>query len=285
MTTVTCQYSGLAFEARSSRAKNHPALADLLSQAHRADRYGEMVEVLQAVRKAGGYTTIEEFLILLGQRQNRRREIAERQRAAEAESKRNFAEMQQRRRERNRLLKEAGFEWVGDWGTDTFDEIEEPSGRPPTHWYLIAPDGEQIAEEKAVAIVAGETTLAAVRTAEAEAKREAERQQEAKRQEEAAEQQREADARRRVETIEVEPFDRTGLTCIYRHQYNPYTSSELAIYAGEVNGVAVGVVNHYSSAGNDFMDSYRYYCADPEAAGLTRVERPAAGNASLDFFG
>ena len=116
MTTVTCQYSGLEFEAKSSRAKNHPRLADLLSQAHRADRYGEMVEALQAVRKVGGYTTIEEYLALLSQHQAtaaaRRGELAEKRRAAEAESKRNFAELQQRRRERNAALKAAEVQLV-----------------------------------------------------------------------------------------------------------------------------------------------------------------------------
>lgn len=272
MSTATCQYSGLAFEARSSRAKNHPALANLLSQAYRDGRYGEMAEMLHAVHKAGGYTTIEEFLTLLGQRQNRRREIAEKQRAAEAESKRHFAEMQQRRRERNVLLEAAGFHWDGDWGTDTFDEIEEPSGRPPTHWYLLAPDGKEIAEGKAAAIVAGETTLAAVRAAEAEAKREHERQQEARRQEEAAEQQREADARRQVETIRVGKFDHNGFQRIYARMYNPsVSSSSIAVYAGEVNGVPAGVVNIYHSYGNDYDDDWFYYCADPEAAGLARI--------------
>lgn len=290
MTTVTCQYSGLEFEAKSSRAKNHPRLADLLSQAHRADRYGEMVEALQAVRKVGGYTTIEEYLALLSQHQAtaaaRRGELAEKRRAAEAESKRNFAELQQRRRERNAALKAAGFRWEGDWGEENFDEYEEPSGRPPTHWYLIAPDGKQIAEEKAVAIVAGETTLEVVRAAEGEAKREAARQAAEAEAEEAAERQREADARRQVETIEVEQFDLNGFERVYERMYNPrVSSSNIVVYAGTVNGIPAGAVHIHRSYGNDFDEDDHCYCADPEAAGLTRVERPAAGNASLDFFG
>lgn len=129
MTTITCQHSGLQFEAKSSRAKNHPALADVLSRANRDGRYGETIEAMNAIRNAGGYVTIDDFLRLVNERLAAARTHRQ---TADTESQRNFDKMKRLRHDRNELLKAAGYNWIGDWGPDNFDEYEEPSGRPPT---------------------------------------------------------------------------------------------------------------------------------------------------------
>jgi hypothetical protein len=295
MPTITCQHSGLTFDAASARAKNHPRVSDLLSRAYRDGSYDTTVQALAAVRKAGGYSDIDGFMTLVDERLNRaaavRREREERQRQAEAESRRAYKEMHARRKANNALLLQHKYIWNGDWGSDTFDEMEEPSGRPYTNWYLVAPDGATIGEEAALRIVRGETTLEAVRAAEAVQRQAEQTAREAAEREAAAEKERETVARAQVETIRVEPFDHTGFERIYSHMHNPrVSSSATTIYAGTVNGVPAGVVNVYRSYGNDFDNDYWYYCADPDAAGLTAVQRltpePGSLAATFDaFFG
>ena len=168
-TTIICQYSGVQFEARSARTKNHPVVAEFLTRANRDGRYGETIEAMQSARRAGGYTTAEQFVTLVAERLNA---TDQRRQAAAAASEQAYQDMTRRLRDRDEQLQRAGFYWDGDWGMDTYDETEEPSGRPPTHWYLIAPDKRQITEEQAMAIVSGATTLEAVRAAEAQWRRE-----------------------------------------------------------------------------------------------------------------
>ena len=47
---ITCQYTGIEFEAASSRAKNHPAIAALLTEANKTGRYGVVVTALEKAR-------------------------------------------------------------------------------------------------------------------------------------------------------------------------------------------------------------------------------------------
>ena len=266
MTTITCQYSGLEFEAKSSRAKNHPALADLLSRAHRDGNYSQMVETLQAVRKAGGYTTIEEFVALVNARLQKREEKF---RAAEAVSKQRRDEAEQQRREQNALLKERGYTWFKNHHYD-FDHYEEEDGT--FVWELYSADGRLVTVAQALdEIDRGVEVVAAEQQARLEAERQAQAEAEAEKE---AERQREAAARAAVETVEVMPFDHTNFERIYSHMHNPrVSSSATTIYAGTVNGIPAGVVNVYSSYGNDYDDLCFYYCADPEAAGLERADR------------
>ena len=276
MTTVTCQHSRIEFESKSGRAKNHPAIDPLLKDAYRQNRYGETMDALKAVRKSGGYSTIEEYVALVNERIDaavaKRREVAEKRRQDEVEAEKAAQETRRRREAENVLLREHGFKWIGDWGMDNFDEYEEPSGRPPTHWYLYAPDGKEIDVAVALQVARGETTLEAVRAAEADqAAAEAESKATAER-EEKAEREREREARRQVETVEVERFDYRDFECIYSH-------GNLSIYAGEVNGVPAGAVTRHTY--DD--DMYWHYCADPEAAGLKRIESPEPGTFAATF--
>ena len=57
MLTV-CAKSGIEFEASSARQKNHPAITELLSYAHKKGAYGAAVEALEAI-KADGVTDME----------------------------------------------------------------------------------------------------------------------------------------------------------------------------------------------------------------------------------
>lgn len=63
MPAITCQYTGIEFEAKSARTKNHPAVSDLLTRANKLNQYPAAVEALNAAREAG-VTEINEFLSL-----------------------------------------------------------------------------------------------------------------------------------------------------------------------------------------------------------------------------
>ena len=63
MTQVSCQHTGIEFEAKSTRSKNHPVVAQLLNDANRFGKsgaYGHAIELLAECREAG-MTEIDEI--------------------------------------------------------------------------------------------------------------------------------------------------------------------------------------------------------------------------------
>ena len=67
MFTVTCQYSGVEFEAASRRSKNHPRVAALLEAANRKGVYGNVVSAMIQAKHDGvtGEAVIEAAEIAL----------------------------------------------------------------------------------------------------------------------------------------------------------------------------------------------------------------------------
>lgn len=63
MPTITCQYTGIEFQAKTGRAKNHPDISSLLARANKMGQYAAALEAITAARKAG-VTEIGEFLSL-----------------------------------------------------------------------------------------------------------------------------------------------------------------------------------------------------------------------------
>lgn len=78
MTTIICQYTGIEFEAKSARVKNHPEIASLLAEAQKVNRYGIALEAIQNARTAG-VTEITDFVSLAraAVKTNRATEMAE----------------------------------------------------------------------------------------------------------------------------------------------------------------------------------------------------------------
>lgn len=60
----TCQYTGIQFEAKSARVKNHPEFAKLLADANKESVYGQFLDAVKANRDG---ITIEECTDLLAQ--------------------------------------------------------------------------------------------------------------------------------------------------------------------------------------------------------------------------
>lgn len=51
--TVTCQHTGVEFEARSKAAKNHPVVSALLAEAHKRGAYQAVLDLLAECRSEG----------------------------------------------------------------------------------------------------------------------------------------------------------------------------------------------------------------------------------------
>lgn len=82
----TCQYTGIQFEAKSARVKNHPEFAKLLAEANKESVYGQFLDAVKANRDG---ITIEECSELLAQcikiRRGEQNEIRLERRAARRE--------------------------------------------------------------------------------------------------------------------------------------------------------------------------------------------------------
>ena len=61
---ITCQYTGIQFEAKSARNKNHPEFVKLLAEANKESVYGQFLDAVKANRDN---ITIDECADLLAQ--------------------------------------------------------------------------------------------------------------------------------------------------------------------------------------------------------------------------
>lgn len=63
---ITCQYTGLEFEAATRRSKNHPKISAWLQSANTDGWYNQALAAIQAGREAG-FTSISEYINLLSE--------------------------------------------------------------------------------------------------------------------------------------------------------------------------------------------------------------------------
>lgn len=162
MPTITCQHTGVQFEAKSNRAKNHPVISAVLEEANRVGRYGLALDAIRAAR-AEGVTDITEYqrrakLAVAGDVQkvmDSRREADEKR---EAEKR--------ARQERNAHLRAHGYTWSKEYAD--FDEYEEGE---PSQWVLFSPDRRPVSVAQALDEIerGAEVVLAEIAQAEAEA--------------------------------------------------------------------------------------------------------------------
>lgn len=150
MVTVTCQYTGIEFEASSKRSKNHPAVSDLLNEAAK-DKYNpaayRTVKDALADAKAAGMTDINEIVSYARDRMNN---------ANDAAWQRRIEDEQQRkaRAERNSLLKSHGYRWHKE-DEESMDfagagAFESMYGSANAVWILTAPDNREVTVAQAL---------------------------------------------------------------------------------------------------------------------------------------
>lgn len=160
---ITCQYTGIVFEATSKRQKNHPRVSALLNDAAKAGpaAYGTAKERLEEARQAG-MTDIGEIIAFVrtgamhAQAQFDRRVADDRQARKEA-AKEAAKEARHRRNERehtNGILRAGGYRWIKEdeesmdaFGAGAFQAIY---GNRDYVWLLIDNDGRKVSVHQAM---------------------------------------------------------------------------------------------------------------------------------------
>lgn len=63
MAKIICQHSGVEFEAKSTRTKQHPLVASFKNT--NVSNYRDAMTALETAKEIGGYTTIEQYISLV----------------------------------------------------------------------------------------------------------------------------------------------------------------------------------------------------------------------------
>lgn len=153
--TVTCQYTGIEFEAASKRSKNHPQVSEFINAANRDGKhyhgaYGAARDIITST----GATTIEEVMEIAN------RQYEEWKESAKAKVNQKYAvekERKEARRERektNAMLRRNGYKWhkedeesMDHLGAHAFGEMY---GNRDYVWILTAPDGREVTVAEAL---------------------------------------------------------------------------------------------------------------------------------------
>lgn len=270
---IKCQHSGIEFEAASRRTKQHPAVAELKNRANKDGTYRQMNEALDAVRKEGGYETIDEYINLVKQQMNGVESYKARQLRFRAEREAARDEIRQRRQKQNAILREHGYTWHAEYVDRDAPALEmRDEGK---YFYLTAPDGRIVTVEQAMAeIELGAEIVQAWDAAIAEDKRREEAKRQAE-QKQAAQDYDASESEAIKDMVRVERFEHRDFEQIASYRRSPITA--FMVSAGEINGVRCAVVSQWGD-----MDYSWYYCADPQAAGLTVKE--AKHSSFGDYF-
>lgn len=291
--TITCQYTGISFEASSKRSKNHPLVSELLNSAsrdkHNAGRYSTSLTALKRAREAG-MTDIHEVIAFVDRFVAGDIEDTQRVKRAEAEAmaaaNRQREAAKQARKEQNTFLRSHGYTWSKEFA----DRDEYESGDDPSLWALFAPDGRSVPPSQAMDEIARGVEVVLAEVAQREAVEAA-----AKAAADAAK-QIEQDAQEAVKVeFETACANATkGMTAVAGGGIRLDQLQKIASHVeswrtrilnvGTVNGTPVAVIESYTYDSDNFSS----YCADPVAAGLTALAKPQAGSLSetlSNFFG
>ena len=265
MTTITCQYTGIQFEAESRRTKNHPMVSALLTEAAK-DRYnpGAYRQAIAAfeVARQSGMTDINEVITLARDMMANGAQAARQQRESIVRQQREADEARHQRRAQNEHLRAHGYTWSKDYAD--FDEYEEGE---PSLWTLRSADNRVVTVAQALDEIerGAEIVLAEIATQQISV---TERQEAAEFEEtivKAAYEQVKAEAQKMPE---VEAFDDSNFEVQVEMPVGWLTWS---VRFGEINGVRAAVV--VQPASDDNGRGAHFYCADPDAAGLVRTVR------------
>ena len=149
MVVVTCEKTGIQFEAKSARTKNHPSIMNILSEANRYGWYSQALEAIQDGRDAG-LSTLEEWKEFLT---NAQEAALSQQKAAYSVFLAEKRAKQEARRQRsiiNGILSNHGYTWIDLGYAD--EEIDNSIliHLPDHDWRLYAPDGRRVSIRQAM---------------------------------------------------------------------------------------------------------------------------------------
>lgn len=293
MVNVICQESGIEFEAENRRTKQHPKIAELKQRAFKDGTGRELGDALISVRKAGGYTTIDEYISLVENKMTGVETYGMRKIRYEAERRERRERVQRERNERNAMLKANGYTWHA---YELCEEDDGYSGRPFANnkrFYLTDPDGNIVDVSQAIDEIKRGRDVVRAEIAARDAKNEAE--QAAIRAAKTAIENHNRLTHRLFDAalhaaieglIEVEAapgFTETAVIHMGRQKGRFTDRDRDKIMFGTVNGVPVVVT--LTRTGYDDGGYYGYVCADPTAAGLTVYEPDEFTKSFRDIFG
>jgi len=167
---ITCQYTGIVFEATSKRQKNHPRVSALLNEAAKAGpaAYGTTKERLEQARQAG-MTDISEVITFVrtgamqAQAQLDQRIANDRQARKDADKARHYARNE--REHTNSILRTGGYRWIKEdeesmdaFGANAFQSIY---GNRDYVWLLIDGEGREVSTRQAMTEMAAKNNYKA----------------------------------------------------------------------------------------------------------------------------
>lgn len=302
MVTAKCKHSGLEFEAKTKRSKQHPQIAALKNDAHRDGNYCEVLAALDKAADAGGYETVEEYLqivegILTGKAEQKKKNQEEaREWHRDQAVKHEEAKVQHDAQKQ--LLKKSGYQWEKNYADR--DEWEEGE---PSVWSLYSPDRRQVTTAQALdEIERGANLVEAELAVVVEAggdlpydvvidgkltEAQDRRQRREKAAKEAVEEEQQAAweaAKNQVKSMMavVERFEYEAFETVFSQKSGQYVHKK--ILRGKVNGVDCAVIYTYFG-GHDFYIGEQFYAVTPAAAGLIVIERDEEQDRFHSFFG
>lgn len=298
---VKCQHSGIEFEAKSKRSKNHPQVSELKNGAAKDGNYTEVLKAMDTIREQGKYETIDEFLAqvqdIVNVKARRKADRQRKQREFERKAEQAHRDAKAKREATNRHLREHGYKWSKEYAD--LDEYEEGE---PSKWVLRSLDrrevtvaqaldeierGADAVQDKLAGIIesGGELPYDVVldgKLEEAEAKR-----KQAEEAEEDAYRMEWEKAKNEIKAgmVEVERFDYDNFEITFDRARTQHSARQIErIHRGKVNGVDCAVIYRYFG-GHDFIETEQFYSADPEQANLARIERDELEAGWHRFFG
>lgn len=144
-----CEKTGVQFEARSVRQKNHPAIMSIINEATRHGWYREAIAKLDSLK--GHYASIEPYIEAL-------REVEAQYKQAKSDRIHKYVKDETHAKEGRRarfvtndFLRTNGYRW-SDLGFDDEEEIDNAyTGATPRHdWQLFSSDGRAVTLEEAM---------------------------------------------------------------------------------------------------------------------------------------
>jgi hypothetical protein len=152
--TVTCQYTGIEFEAKTRRSKNHPLVSDLLEEANKRRMPGAYNKAKALLDECQGMTDIDAIVnrvnIGLDAYDDAKNDKINKQRQDDKDRQ----EAQRRRQQTNAVLKLNGYRWqkVTEEDMDAFgaSAFSNTYGNREHVWELIAPDGQVVTISEAM---------------------------------------------------------------------------------------------------------------------------------------
>lgn len=288
----------------STRATNCTQCSTLKNAAHRGHiayvRYGDLLKIFDKHSHLQEEAFLQAVKVAISEAKERGQQREVRQQEAEKKRKEQQARRKELREEQDGYLCSHGYNWKNEDVSTlySFDQHKEYDPRY-ADWrrVLYAPDGKRLGEGKEAtqqALAEIERGAEIVR-AEIEAKRQASR---------IAKQLAEAEATARAEALEAErlrralAFKEAQMLAEVQEDFDfdeepkvLYHHDEIGIIRiidkvlkGTVKGVVAAKTRVYRG-GHDYDDIRRFFCENPEAAGLTRRVLSNEEKILRDFFG